>query len=636
MRSRVHKKSVIWIIIGVVIYMVLLTGLAVFFTSNSRSRMEEMLKHEMVDVAKSAAASIDGDVLDEIVDDNKNTESFKTIYDRLSIFLNKTNARYIYAVRKMNGDVYSFVLDTDPNDPAFYGEPIERTDELVEAYQGTPSVEADVHSDRWGHFYTAYCPVYNSAGTVCGVIGADFEADWYQDELSVQRLWILIICISTLIMSVFVVVLVLNMSKREAMEKARERDELQVAKAEAYEANMAKNKFLEKMSYEVRTPIDRIMSMDEMILRESVERDVRESANHIRHAGNELLALMDEILDMSMIESEESEVMPVRYDPVLLVSDLTEIMQTRLREKDIEVYTEIDDKIPSILLGDLGRIKKCLLNLLTNSIKFTEKGEIHLSMKRERIRGTTVWIRFAVYDTGVGIAVDEIKLLYEAIEDFGKMDKTAVEGTSLSLGIVHRVLKAMDSSLEIESKVGQGSTFSFVLKQKVVDEKPIGDYERAREVMISELKGGEAISYTAPDARILVVDDSKMDLKVVARILKDLEVMTDTTDSGARAMELMSINTYDALIIDHLMPEMDGIELLRLIRENTENPNCNKPCIVLTGNTIDGAREEYLKVGFDAYIAKPVENGLLESVLYRYLPPDKIKTDRLFVKRQGV
>ena len=160
MRSRVHKKSVIWIIIGVVIYMVLLTGLAVFFTSNSRSSMEEMLKHEMVDVAKSAAASIDGDMLDEIVNDNKNTESFKTIYDRLSIFLNKTNAKYIYAVRKMNGDVYSFVLDTDPNDPAFYGEPIERTDELVEAYQGTPPVEADVHSDRWGHFYTAYYSIH--------------------------------------------------------------------------------------------------------------------------------------------------------------------------------------------------------------------------------------------------------------------------------------------------------------------------------------------------------------------------------------------------------------------------------------------------------------------------------------------
>ncbi|MBO4395195.1 MAG: response regulator [Eubacterium sp.] len=630
--KKIFKMTTGKLIAVVVIYLVLTLVLTFFFWQRSRELTDDQLASEIIDVGRCAADSIDGDLLATIDSDDKTTQAYQTIYNELSVFLDNTTAKYIYAMGIGSGNHFYFLIDTDPNDPGAYGEKIECTAAMAEAAKGIPSVDEEPYEDRWGIFYSSYCPVYDSSGAMAGLVGVDFPADWYESEITQQSNRVLLICGAVILISVLIIVLILWHARREAKSRLIERDELQVAKADAMAANHAKNRFLANMSKEIRTPIETILNMDEMILRESVESDVRDYAMDIRHSGNELLALMEEVLDVSQIESDETELHPIRYNPVLLISDLTDMVQTRIHEKDIKVFSEIDDKLPSILLGDSARIRQCLTGLAVNSVKFTEHGEIHLTVERVRIRENSVWLKFSVRDTGGGISGEEITRIHEALENIEKVRYTMEGGTAMSLSIVNRVLKLMGSKLELESEIGKGSTFFFVLRQKVVDERPIGEYEKAREVMSVEEEIEEYKPYTAPDCRILLVDDAKMNLKLVQILLRDTQITVDTTDSGGMALEMMAQTEYDALIFDHMMPEIDGVELLRLVRENRENANCSKPCIVLTGNTIEGAREHYLKVGFDAYLGKPVQKDLLEGILYRYLPADKIHVNEFMTR----
>ena len=611
--------------IAAVVYMVVVIGLSVFSVNRSHSIMEELLKKEMVDVARSAAASVDGDYLISIHEGDEDSVEYKKVYDTLSVFLKETQAKYIYVVRRHVTGRFGFVLDTDPDDPGKYGEPVMGTDAMEEAVRGNPAVDDNAYEDRWGSFYSAYCPVYDSTGKLAGLVCADFPASWYEGEVATQMRLIILIVVSAIVLSVLIIVLVLWNAAREAKMKAIEKDELEMAKSLAEEANTRRNEFLDMMSHEIRTPISMVMGMDEMILRESVEKNVREYAADIRHAGNVLLSLVDEVLDMSQIDNGDIDLHPVRYDPMLLISDISEITRTRLHNSSVQFFTEIDDKLPSIVFGDSTRIKQCLLTLLSNSLRYTKEGEIHFSITRERIRDNHTWLKFCVSDTGEGVPRDAIKRMVDYFETGEEGDEDVSGITELGLAMVARFLLQMESRLEFESELRVGSKFYFTVKQGVIDEKPVGDFRRAKEVMSSDDEVVERRKYIAPDAKILLVDDEKMNLAVVKTLLQSTQVQIDTTMSGAEALELMAENTYDVLIFDHLMREIDGVELLRLVRENRDNPNCVVPCIVLTANAMEGAREEYLKVGFDAYLSKPVNKDRIESMLLRYLPRAKVK-----------
>ncbi len=625
MIKRWREHGIGKVAIAAVIYMAVVVGLSVFSVNRSHSIMEELLKKEMIDVARSAAASIDGDYLISIHEGDEDTKEYKEVYDTLSVFLKQTQAKYIYVVRRHVTGRFGFVLDTDPEDPGVYGEPVMGTEAMEEAVHGNPAVDDNAYEDRWGIFYSAYCPVYDTTGKLAGLVCADFPASWYEGEVATQMRLIIIIVASAIILSVLIIVLVLWNASREAKIKAGEKEELEFAKSLAEEANNKRNEFLDMMSHEIRTPISMVMGMDEMILRESVEKNVREYATEIRHAGNVLLSLVDEVLDMSQIDNGDIDLHPVRYDPMLLISDISEIIRTRLHNSSVQFFTEIDDKIPSIVFGDSTRIKQCLLNLLSNALRYTKQGEIHFSITRERLRDNNVWLKFCVSDTGDGVPREAVKRMVDYFETGKCIDDDMTGITELGLSMVSRFLNQMDTKLEFESELGKGSSFFFSIRQGIIDEKQIGDFKRAREVMSSSDEQIEKKKYIAPDARILLVDDEKMNLAVVKTLLQSTQVKIDTTMSGAEALELMAENTYDVLIFDHLMREIDGVELLRLVRENRDNPNCVVPCIVLTANAMEGAREEYLKVGFDAYLSKPVNKDRIESMILRYLPRAKVK-----------
>ncbi|MCR4999945.1 MAG: response regulator [Lachnospiraceae bacterium] len=396
-------------------------------------------------------------------------------------------------------------------------------------------------------------------------------------------------------------------------------DNLKIAQA----ANQAKSRFLSNVSHEIRTPINAVLGMDEMILRESREPGTIEYAKDIQSAGKLLLGLINDLLDFSKIEAGQMEIIPVEYDLTSIINDLYNMVMYRAKEKDLKLIFDYDEQMPHLLIGDEVRIRQCVLNILNNAVKYTEKGSITFQISYDYASQDDAYINIRVTDTGMGIRKEEMDKLFTPFQRIDEKRNLTIEGTGLGMSIVQNLLHAMGSELEVESTYGKGSTFSFRILQRVVNWEPIGNFSKFyREMNETSEKLYE--NFHAPNAKVLVVDDTQMNLSVVKGLLKATQVHVDTALSGEIALELLAENTYDMALIDYRMPKMDGVELLKYIRDLEDNPNQHIPCIVLTANAISGAREEFLHYGFDDYLAKPVNGQLLEQVVMQYLPQEKL------------
>ena len=405
----------------------------------------------------------------------------------------------------------------------------------------------------------------------------------------------------------------------------QESEELREAKAAAENASQAKSVFLSNMSHEIRTPINAVLGMNEMILRESEEQNVLEYSENIRTAGVTLLGLINDILDFSKIEAGKMDIIPVDYDLSSVINDLVNMIQARADKKGLLLKLDFDENIPKMLYGDEVRIKQVVTNILTNAVKYTEKGSVtfHIGYEKVADNPDSVFLNFSVADTGIGIKPEDMAKLFSEFERIEEKRNRSIEGTGLGMNITKRLLEMMGTSLKVESVYGEGSTFSFRLQQRVIKWEPIGDYETAHRISLLSIKKYKE-KFTAPDAHVLVVDDTPMNLTVFKSLLKRTLIKIDTADSGIKALSLAETKKYDVIFIDHMMPNMDGIETLQRLRAETEVPNIKTATICLTANAISGAREGYLAAGFDDYLTKPIDAIKLEDMLIHYLPPEKI------------
>ena len=395
------------------------------------------------------------------------------------------------------------------------------------------------------------------------------------------------------------------------------------AKERAEAAARAKSSFLANMSHEIRTPINSVLGMDEMILRESTEERIINFALNIKNAGRTLMSLINEILDFSKVEEGKMEIIPTQYETAVLINDLVNMINPRAQKKGLSFNKAIDKELPSILYGDEIRIKQCILNLLENAVKYTESGSIDLGINYRRKDRDNIFLEVYVSDTGIGMKKEDIDRIFSPFTRVDEERNRTIEGTGLGMTITRDLLEMMGSKLSVESSYGSGSVFSFVLKQGVVSWDPLGDYEEhIKSIARKETK--YTASFTAPDVRALVVDDTPMNLLVTRELLRHTQIRLDEADSGKKCLELLNNNSYDLILLDYRMPEMDGIETLKRIRELEGNPNQNIPVIALTANAISGAREEFMKEGFSDYITKPVEGERLEKVILQYIPEDKV------------
>ena len=407
----------------------------------------------------------------------------------------------------------------------------------------------------------------------------------------------------------------------DSTDHVRYMEELSEQREIAENANKAKSAFLASMSHEIRTPINAILGMNEMILRESGEDDILEYAGDIFSAGNTLLSIINDILDFSKIEEGRMEIIPVHYRTGLLVNDLTNMIKDRATRKKLEFIVEVDEDIPSLLTGDEIRIRQCILNILTNAVKYTETGSVTLKIGYTKEDDNHIFLDVSVTDTGIGIKPEELEDMFSPFTRLDMNRNRTVEGTGLGMSITTNLLELMDSELKVESAYGKGSTFSFSLRQLVNDWSGVGDYSKTyKEYHKSAIAYCEL--FHAPDAKILVVDDTRVNLNVITKLLKRTQIQIDTAYSGREAIEKAKTTHYDIMLIDHMMPEMDGIETLQRLKE--QDPQSDTVYIALTANAISGAREMYLAAGFHNYLSKPVKGKILEDMIRSNLPKEKV------------
>ena len=388
----------------------------------------------------------------------------------------------------------------------------------------------------------------------------------------------------------------------------------------AIAADEAKSTFLAQMSHEIRTPINAVLGMNEMILRESDDDTIKEYAENIRSAGRTLLSLINSILDFSKIEDGKMEILPVSYGTASLINDLVTSVSARAADKDLEFIVKADPTLPAKMIGDDVRIKQVISNLLTNAVKYTEKGSVTLTIHPENIDGDRLDLYVEVGDTGIGIKDEDIDSLFESFRRLDEKRNRNIEGTGLGMSIVTKLLEMMDSELHVESIYGVGSTFWFRLPQTISDHAEMGEY--SHKSILREKNDGEKHIY-APDAKVLVVDDNEMNIKVAVSLLKLYGIVPETASSGYMALSMIREKRYDVILLDHMMPGMDGIETLNRVTSEGMR-DADTAMIALTANAVVGARDSYLAAGFDDYLTKPIESALLEKMLQKYLPESMV------------
>ncbi|MCI8938644.1 MAG: DegV family EDD domain-containing protein [Dorea sp.] len=394
-------------------------------------------------------------------------------------------------------------------------------------------------------------------------------------------------------------------------------------KKEIEELNKAENHFFSSMSHEIRTPINTIIGLNEIILRGDIPEDVAENARNIQGASKMLLTLINDILDLSKIKSGKMDIVNVSYETGELFSEIVNMIWIKAKEKGLEFKLHVDSSIPSMLCGDEVRIKQVLINLLNNAVKYTSEGSVTLSVRCERLTLNRVRVWYSVEDTGQGVKKENIPYIFNAFKRVEEEKNRHIEGTGLGLSIVQQMVELMGGEIKVNSVYTKGSKFVVMLEQDIIEDKELGTFTLSSRKKIHR---GEQYrqSFEAPDAHILVVDDNEMNLMVVRKLLSETKIQIDTVLSGAECLRMTQNLHYDAILMDHLMPEMDGIACLHALRTQPGGLCQDVPVIALTANAGSDNQLLYRKEGFDGYLAKPVSGALLEAAVLSILPKELV------------
>ena len=434
-----------------------------------------------------------------------------------------------------------------------------------------------------------------------------------------RLMWHVDSCISVLLVGSVITVMVIFQSRLFMRENQKARDQAR----EIEEMNKAQNRFFSSMSHEIRTPINTIIGLNEMILREDISDEVAEDARNIKAASNILLSLINDILDVSKMHSGKMDIVRSQYDVGVMLSEIVNMIWVKADEKGLKFTVNVDPNMPTGLYSDEVRIKQILLNLLNNAVKYTNEGSVNLSINCTKIDNGRAMITYRVEDTGIGIRKESIPHLFDAFRREDEKKNRYIEGTGLGLSIVKQLTDLMDGEITVSSVYTKGSVFEVKIPQDITDGHTIGNYDPEK------FKGHETRehyhqSFEAPDAKVLIVDDNNANLMVAEKLLRDTRVKTETATSGEECLKMTLQTHYHAILMDHMMPGMDGIECLRAIRRQSGGLCKDTPVIVLTANAGSENKAIYRKEGFNGYILKPVEAQMLEDTLRSVLPIDLV------------
>lgn len=631
--------------------------------------LQEVAKSDDYQAIRDKAEKEDNEqLIEDYLRDKGLWEEYNDTRDRLEFYLrNMSDVEYLYIISL--GDTNSYFVGSDlylmddKDNPIYVtGSPAPREEE----YDGmdlTGIVEPTISKGEWGWLCSSYYPIYLDDGTYVCHIGCDVNVATIAGERNKNFALTIMVALIITVVSILVLMLFLQYqlmyplsSITKEMKKfipsedldeeksgvinlgIKSNDEIEVIHNEIRSMQTrilnhiaegrkkddlakAKDAFLANMSHEIRTPLNGILGMDEMILRDTKESNTREQAINIKSAGNTLLSLINDILDLSKIESGDFEIIEIDYSVASVLNDVINITKPRALKKGLEFNINVSPDIPSTLHGDEIRVRQVMLNIINNAIKYTHEGKIDLFIDTEKTDDDskqTLVVKVA--DTGIGIKKEDIDKLFTAFQRLDLRSNRSIEGTGLGLTITRRLLDMMNGRIEVESEYGKGSVFTIYVPQRIVRIEPIGEFSKAVSKSMSERQSEEVTLY-APDARILIVDDNEMNLEVIEGLLRDTDIKIDLASSGRECIEKTKKCQYDCILLDQMMPEMNGEETLKKLKSSELIDNI--PVIALTADAIVGARENYMAMGFTDYLSKPVKYDALEKILKKYLPKKK-------------
>jgi len=601
------------------------------FVDFSLSIMKENIERHSIAVAKHLVDMVSVDELDKYREEkDMQTQSYKNLRERLRDFAKESDVAYVYFIRPEE-NYLQYIIDNDFNDSTRVGldtPPIsyEKLPLLKDVkkqgkalYTGLGNYEAD-----WDGLSTSYAPMYDKKGNLKAIVGVDIE-----DKHIVHAEQMVFKLIALQIISVIIVFISGLLGIISFRNEARIAEK---AKINAINANASKTKFLATISHEIRTPMNAIIGFSEIeLLKEETPTEIKNTFRKIHNSGYMLLGIINDILDLSKIETGKFEIVPINYDTASLINDTVQLNLMRIGSKPIEFTLKVAENLPAKLLGDELRIKQILNNLLSNAIKYTKEGQVNVSFALAPRDKETINLVITVGDTGQGMTKEQVERLFDEYSRFNMELNRTVEGTGLGMSITKRLVEMMDGKIIVESEAGKGSVFTVRVAQTLTGSEPLGkelaeNLQSLRFSGESQLKEIQKVREYMPYGSVLVVDDVETNLTVAMGLMTPYGLKIELLSSGIEALErIKEGNVYDIVFMDHMMPEMDGIETTKKIRET----GYKKPIIALTANAVAGQANMFLKNGFDDFISKPIDIRQLNKVLKTWVrdkaPPEVVE-----------
>ncbi|MDR2071885.1 MAG: response regulator [Spirochaetaceae bacterium] len=599
-------------------FLFLVICIAVAITMNNAAKIvEKATQNHLAASARAAASLLTVEELDlfHTAEDMQRSE-WETIHRRLIAFAEQYHVLYVYYWRDYGDGRIQYIIDNDPDPQTratpeiFFNinnpeDPI--TSAAVPHILGGNIYISDLgsYTKSWDGLISAVVPVFNHDGSVYCAAGVDLS-----DAVIIAQHRNIIVFRVLLVVSLLLSLLAGGAGIRFYRKKALQSES----------ANIAKSQFLSTMSHEIRTPMNAVIGISELALREQdISPRIIQYITTIKQAGTSLLAIINDILDLSKIEAGKMEINPGRYDLASLVNDVVTIIGIWLHEKPLDFRVTVADSLPGTLWGDEIRIRQILLNLLTNAVKYTQDGYIEFAISGET-KNDTVIMQFGITDTGIGIKKEDLDKLFRSFVRLDLDQNKDIEGTGLGLAITYTLCRLMGGSVSASSVYGSGSTFTVTLPQKILDATPM-KYAGPVDTDYSS-RNGTMVQFTAPDARVLIVDDISINLMVAEGLLSPYKMKIDCCSSGKEAIRLAEEHPYDFVFMDHIMPGMDGIETTARIR-SSEKIRKDLPIIALTANALAGMKEMFLSKGFSDYLSKPINISDVDKVIRKWLPREK-------------
>ena len=601
-------------IIIVAVFMLAVNAILGFVLSTqSKTAMKTLIQNRMLDIANTSADMLDGDALKSLKAEDKNTPAYQKINDTLAFFQENIELKYIYCIQIVGEKEFAFSVDPTIEDPGEFGSPIVYTDALYQASKGTAAVDDEPYSDAWGSFYSAYSPVFDSAGKVAGIVAVDFDAKWYDEQIE-KQMYSIAVCMAISLLLCVVLVIVVTKQLRQRVKDMTQ--DLSQALEAAQVASKAKTAFLSNMSHEIRTPMNAIIGLDHIALENpNLPNTTREQLKKIDSSAKHLLSIINDILDVSRIESGKLVLKSEEFNFAEMLEQVNAIIGSQCKDKGLNYNFKVLGKPNDFYIGDAVKLRQVLINILGNAVKFTpEGGNVTLQVEETAKFDSKSVLNFKIIDTGVGMSKEFLPKIFESFSQENSSSENKYGSTGLGMAITKGFVEMMNGDISVESEKGVGTTFSITItlnQSTAKHDAPAVKIEKLPTVQI-DLSG----------KKILLAEDMIINAEIMNEILKMRDMEVDTAENGKIAVEMFeksAPNYYAAILMDMQMPIMNGLEATQNIRALNRADSKTIPIIALTANAFDEDVQRSLQAGMNAHLNKPIDPDEIYRTLEKLL-----------------